>query len=190
MRKAPIENGQRWIGLYQGLVPALNFETPGVAGWIDTRSGNLDPYAVRITRTKGTTFDTWRKLRFSTNHLANAAISGENGDPDGDGIPNLAEYAFGLESTRADASPLKILQAAPGPIPVVAVSYERLAVLSDVQFYWQESANLVDWTTPSPALEQIASGRDPSMQRIKASFSAGEQMKFVRLGVSRLSPGP
>ncbi|MEK7676247.1 MAG: hypothetical protein AAB676_10495 [Verrucomicrobiota bacterium] len=190
LRKAPTEGSKFFLSDYQGIVPALNFQAPGVAIWIDTRSGNNDPYVVRITRTKGTMFDTWRKLRFSTNDLANVAVSGESGDPDGDGIPNLAEYAFGLELTRADASPLKIIQGAPGPMPRVAVSYERLAVLSDIQLSWQTSANLVDWTTTSPTLEQVASGRDPSMQRVEALFAAGDQMKFFRLTVSRVPPTP
>ena len=61
-----------------------------------------------INRTKGTTFDTSRKLRFSTNDLANLAVSGENGDQDSDGIPNLAEYAFGLEPNRTDVNLLGI----------------------------------------------------------------------------------
>ena len=190
LRKAPTISSRPWLGDYQGIVPALNFQTPGVAVWIDTRSGNNDPYVVRINRTKGTTFDTWRKLRFSTNDLANLAISGENADPEGDRIPNLAEYAFGLESTRADASPLKIIQGAPGPNQLVAVSYERLAVLSDIQFSWQTSVNLVDWTPVSPPLEQLAAGRDPSMQRVEASFPIDDRMKFFRLGVSRVNPAP
>ena len=64
IRKAPQPFGfdQYFLGDYQGIVPALNFETPAVAAWIDTRAGNSDPYVVRIKRTKGTTFETWRKL--------------------------------------------------------------------------------------------------------------------------------
>ncbi|MEO8425791.1 MAG: hypothetical protein ABI651_01635, partial [Verrucomicrobiota bacterium] len=105
--------GGVYLGDYQAIVPSLNFDTPGVATWIDTRAGNNDPYSVRIQRTKGTTFETWRKLRFSTNDLANAAISGENADTDGDGIPNLAEYAFGLEPGHADQSPLRAFRSGP-----------------------------------------------------------------------------
>ena len=56
-----------------------------MACWIDTRSGSSDPFSARIERTKGATFQTWRKLRFSTNDLANLAVSGEGADPDGDG---------------------------------------------------------------------------------------------------------
>jgi hypothetical protein len=188
LRRAPTENAKYYLCDSQGIVPALNFQAPGVAAWIDTRSGNSDPYIVRITRTEGTSFDTWRKLRFPSNDLANLAISGEDSDADKDGIPNLAEYAFGLEPTRANASALTILQGTLGFIPAVALSYERLAVLSDIQFSWQISADLVDWTATSAALEQVASGRDPSMERVKASFPVDDRVQFYRLGVSRLNP--
>ena len=47
------------------MAPSLNLESPAVACWIDRRSGNSDPYVVRINRVRGTSFDTWCKLRFS-----------------------------------------------------------------------------------------------------------------------------
>src|SRR5437867_3780874 len=186
LRRAAVRGGSGGAGVllgdYQAIVPSLNFDTPGVAVWIDTRAGNNDPYAVRISRTKGTTFDTWRKLRFSTNDLANAAISGDNADPDGDGISNLAEYAFGLEPVRADTSPLKISKGPGNTPPTVLVAYERLAVLGDIQFSWQVSDNLVSWAAVSDEQEKITPGRDPSMQHVEASFPVGDRMKFFRLG--------
>jgi hypothetical protein len=190
LRKAPTLLSKYWVGDYQGLVPSLNFDTPGVAVWIDTRAGNNDPYAVRISRTKGTTFDTWRKLRFSTNDLANAALSGPNGDPDGDGISNLAEYAFGLEPVRTDTSPLKISKGPGNTPPTVLVAYERLAVLGDIQFSWQVSDNLVSWAAVSDEQEKITPGRDPSMQHVEASFPVGDRMKFFRLGITKVAPKP
>jgi hypothetical protein len=36
------------------------------------------------------------------------AISAETADPDGDGIPNLAEYDFGFEPNHPDTGPLRI----------------------------------------------------------------------------------
>jgi hypothetical protein len=187
LRKAPlIFNIWRWMGDYFGLVPALNFDTPAVAVWIDSRAGNNDPYAIRIKRTKGTTFDTWRKLRFSTNDLANLAVSSENADPDGDGIPNLAEYAFGLEPTEVDAGPLKITQTASASGATVLASYERLAVLSDIQFTWERLANLLEWTRASPTEERTGPGREPWFERVEASFPAAGQIQFFRLALMRV----
>jgi Immunoglobulin domain len=190
LRLAPLTGDGRMLGDYQGIVPALNSNAPGVAVWIDTRNGNPDPYVVRINRTKGTTFEIWRKLRFSTNDLANVAISGENADPEGDGIPNLAEYAFGFEPTRVDTGPLKITRAAPGTNATVIVSYERLAVLSDIQFSWQASSDLTGWAPATPDQEAIGPGRDPSMQRVTVSFPAVDQARFFRLGMANVPPPP
>jgi hypothetical protein len=190
LRNAPLNGPDRWLGDYFGLVPALNFDSPAVALWIDDRSGNNDPYAIRINRTKGTTFDAWRKLRFSTNDLANPNISGENADPDGDGIPNLAEYAFGLEPTHADARPLKIAQNGTGSAATAIVSYDRLAVLSDIQFSWESSPDLREWTPASPTHETVGPRRDPWLQRVQASFSPTGQMQFFRLAIARVPPGP
>ncbi len=177
----------RNIGEYFGNVPALNFNVPGVAVWIDTRNGNSDPYAVRITRTRGTSFETWRKLRWGTNDLANPAISGENADLEADGIPNLAEYACALEPMHVDAGPLKIAQNNSDPNSTVIASYERLAVLSDIQFRWESSTNLIYWSAIAPIQEQVSLGRDPSIQRVEVTFTAGEQMRFLRLGIVRLT---
>jgi hypothetical protein len=188
LRNAPDVGDGVTVGDYQGFVPALNFDTPAVATWIDTRSGNNDPYAVRITRTKGTTFKTWRRLRFSTNDLANPNISGEQADPDGDGIPNLAEYAFGLEPGHPDPRPVRALvtDSSVSGGPAIAIEYERLAVLSDIRLTWETSTNLKDWT-PAPALGLGGSslGRDASMTRIRELIKLDGRRAFFRLRVER-----
>jgi hypothetical protein len=181
LHKAPLTDSWRWVGDYQGIVPALNFEVPGVAAWVDTRNGNLDPYVVRIARTKGTTFDAWRRLRFSTNDLAAPAVSGPSADPDGDGIPNLAEYALGLEPNHSNPASLKIVSSAGGG---VSVRYDRLAVLGDIQFSWKTSTDLRDWTLATPQRESVSTSRDPSMQQVEATFTATEKSGFFRLVVN------
>lgn len=171
MRFAPKLMDLYSVGEYFGIVPALSFSTPGAAVWIDTRSGDPDPYLARITRTKGAPFEAWRKLRFSTNDLANATVSGENADTDGDGIPNLAEYAFGLEPGHPDQSPLRVFRS--GPASAYRIAYERLAVLSAIRFEWQTSTDLINWTTLVPPLEIVGPGRDPSMEHVDVGFSGG-----------------
>src|SRR5262249_13819993 len=114
--------------------------------------------------------------------LTNLAISGENADPDGDGIPNLVEYALGLEPNQPDAKPLKIAQNSVGS---AIVSYERLAVLSDIQFSWESSPDLREWIPASPTQETIGPGRDPWLERVQSSFTSTGQMQFFRLALVR-----
>jgi hypothetical protein len=76
-------------------------------------------------------------------------------------IPNLAEYASGLEPAHVDSGPLKIVLRLQGMNATVTVAYQRLAVLSDIQFSWQTSTNLLDWMPTTPTQQQLGAGRDP-----------------------------
>ena len=49
-----------------------------------------------VDYTVATPYSTWQAQYFTSAELANPAISGDDADPDGDGIPNLVEYALGL----------------------------------------------------------------------------------------------
>jgi len=52
-------------------------------------------------------YETWKRNYFTNPaDLADPAISGENGDPDHDGIPNLLEYGLGLLPGTTDTSGL------------------------------------------------------------------------------------
>ena len=74
------------------------------------------------------------------------ALTGARGDDDdGDGIPNLAEYALGLNPTVPDSS-------AAQPMPVVGASNVTLTItppprLVNVLYEVDWSADLVNWTT-------------------------------------------
>ena len=191
LRLAPLTPLGRMLGDYEGIVPALNFRSPGATVWIDIRNGNNDPYAIRIFRTQGTTFDTWRKLRFPAADLALASISGEAADPDGDGISNLAEYAFGLEPNHPDAAPVSATLSHRGNnSPVLNVTYDRLAVLGDIRFAWETSADLVHWSAAVQPGEDlvIPVPNDPTKERVSRAFSISGPVLFVRLAMSRGTP--
>ncbi len=44
-------------------------------------------------------FDQWSHAYFTPDALADDTVSGPDADPDGDGVPNLLEYAFNLDPT-------------------------------------------------------------------------------------------
>jgi hypothetical protein len=176
----------RMVGDYHGLAPALDFETPGVALWVDTRSGAPDPYTARIQRSQGTTFETWRRLRFDATQLANPALSGDTADPDEDGIPNLMEYALSLSPAGKDPNPLREAGTGIGSPATLSVSYQRLAILGDLSFGWRASLNLADWRPVSPADEQMISGGAAFLRRVTASFPAApDAHQFFGLGAQK-----
>jgi ELWxxDGT repeat protein len=78
-------------------------------------AGTTYHYRVSATNERGTrvstgsfrtafTRDTWRSAVFGAE--ASSQISADDQDPDGDGISNLIEYAFGLDPNKADSAGL------------------------------------------------------------------------------------
>jgi hypothetical protein len=92
-------------------------------------------------------FDYW----MLTNH-AGLAESGFDDDPDGDGIPNGAEYAFGLNPAQGDALP-SLVRA--GNILQLRFDPSGLAYdTSDIIYGAEHSADLGEWlpiTSSDPA---------------------------------------
>ena len=55
-----------------------------------------------------TGYDAWRAAHFTDADFLNDAVSGPAADPDGDGVPNLLEYALGLDSRHSDVNALPL----------------------------------------------------------------------------------
>ncbi|MFT5042428.1 MAG: hypothetical protein ACI8TX_003415 [Hyphomicrobiaceae bacterium] len=172
--------GQRgyMLGDYQGIVPALDFDTPGYAMWIGVPSdtNSPDPLITELPRTRGTTFATWQKLRFNASQLADPAISGSAADPDFDNLSNLFEYALALEPFHPDSSPVTVdYEYASGHI---IATYTKLPVLDDIEFEWLFSSDLQTWSIMTPS--SITTEVNPT-----AAFLADVAAKFDAVGMSR-----
>ncbi|MBX3740377.1 MAG: hypothetical protein KF712_05260 [Akkermansiaceae bacterium] len=92
-----------------------------------------------------TPLQTWRDQYFQT--TANSGDAADDADPDGDGIPNLIEYALGTRPDSADvdhgASNLPAISSA-GPRPSISF---RLPTTPPEELTYQvlSSADLADW---------------------------------------------
>ncbi len=195
VRRAPLTSFGYMLGDYQGIVPALDFDTPAIASWVDTRNSTPDAYVIQLARRRGTLFETWQQLRFSTNELADTAISGPEADPDGDGIRNLAEYAHGLEPRHPDVPPLRFdsrRYGLPGDgdsqsHPHIRLWFEALSVLDDVAFSWESSEDLSHWSPAIPSAEQTGEGPSRTLRTLEARHlvNAEEKFKSFRLKVEQ-----
>jgi hypothetical protein len=71
-----------------------------------TVTGPVSQTSSAATLTVTDTFNSWSSRFFTPTELSNAQISGPTADPDGDGVPNLLEFAFNLQPRIADRSVL------------------------------------------------------------------------------------
>ena len=96
------------------------------------------------------TFGDW-ELHYFTNsaQINNPAISGIGADPDGDGVPNLLEFAVGgnplvPDKTNAQVTAISL------PLNEIAVQFQERTQLSDVTRSFVASPDLVHWTNAVP----------------------------------------
>jgi len=135
------------LGDYQGLSMPAGSDAPPVALWIDTRTGNADPFSARVTPSQTANFAAWRRSHFPSASLANPATVAVDADPDADGLPNGIEYAFATDPVRADfATPFGYKRAAGPEGPELILSHPRHTLLPDAQLEWDRSTDGVTWT--------------------------------------------
>jgi hypothetical protein len=140
-------------------------------------------------------YSAWRFARFSTAQLAAPLISGDSADPDGDGIANLLEYAFGLEPLSADSS-----ATAPDRLPAVALdapnhltlSYFHAADRPDLVFAVEYTTDLAApaWQSGPAVTEELSRTPVPGGERVTVralapSDPAETPRQFLRLRVTR-----
>ncbi|HUI07851.1 MAG TPA: endonuclease [Verrucomicrobiae bacterium] len=135
-------------------------------------------------------FAAWQGTHFSQAELTNAAISGAAADPDGDGTPNLAEYALGHDPHVAESNPIQSLtfQIADAT-NYVYLTHHRNHYLSGVTLTYQISTNLTSW---SDVLGELVTNTQIDAQKdlITVRFPASGPTEFVRLKIHRLAEGP
>jgi hypothetical protein len=90
-------NPQYMLGDYQGIAESTGPNVPAVPLWIDTRTGNPDPYVTRIGMAPTVNFTAWQAARLSLGQINDPQSGGEAGDADRDGEDNLSEYRSGTE---------------------------------------------------------------------------------------------
>lgn len=125
----------RWVGGVGGTTNPLTFSI----------SGSF-PLTARFSDRQDF-FSGWRQQYFTTEELANPAISGLNADPDRDQITNSGEYAFGSDPRMAnEGSGLRI---DPGSSPIaeggLRLVYTRPALAADITYILEAKQGAGDW---------------------------------------------
>lgn len=125
----------------------------------------------------------WRGQHFTTEELANPALEtslwGNHADPDGDGRPNLVEYATGSDPRAFDASAVVTVHDA--ETGSLSLTYTRDPDAADVTCQVQQSDDLAEWNDIGDTLVSTDEGLETRRATVA---TAGEPRQWLRLRVS------
>jgi hypothetical protein len=159
-------------------VPAYAFDIQGSAQWpVDSDADTLP--------------DGW-EAQFWTLGGGNPA-HGPAGDPDGDGVSNLLEYALDSNPVTPGMTQIPLARTAVNPAdgkPYMTFTYRRRTGASGLVYTVQVSETLGSWISGPTETEEIGSTANPGgdsetvLVRIKPALNTpGKPRKFARLQV-------
>ncbi len=122
-----------------------------------------------------TSFAVWQGGYFQPLDPAGA----EDGDPDGDRLPNFLEYALGLHPGQPSVEGLPVLGKDGA---VLTLTYHKDPSRTDVAYQVEVSDALSSWDPVSDVLV----GMEGAVEIRRASVPAGPTSRFLRLKVRRL----
>ncbi|MGL4399529.1 MAG: hypothetical protein ACRCXD_06650 [Luteolibacter sp.] len=119
--------------------------------------------------------DAWRAAVFSPAELADPAISGDTADPDGDGLPNLVEYALGLLPLSSNVPPSPMINSS----GYLALSVAKNPAATDITWGAEVTEDFFVWP-PADCTETTTTftARDIVLQ-------TSADRRFIRLKITR-----
>jgi PKD repeat protein len=125
--------------------PVKIFRSPGIYHaqlTVTDTNGNTAQGVVTIS--VNSTFAAWRAGKFTAAELGNTNISGAAANPDGDGFPNLLEYAMGLDPKSPDPTGTVSATLSNGLFTLSFPHYEPAA---DAPIALEMSSDFVNWSS-------------------------------------------
>jgi hypothetical protein len=183
-RLAPLTASGYMLGDYMGVAPPDPPQVPAVPVWVDTRTGDPDPFATRVGISSNLTFSAWRAARFSLAEINQAQVGAPDADPDHDGLVNALEYAFGLNPRAEDQPDFAVSTLGDSVTATLVAKYQRLRSASDVLYLWYTSTNLFDWSGPASISQLVIPDNNPQFEDVTATLgTTSEPGEFFRLSV-------
>ncbi|MGI8432007.1 MAG: hypothetical protein ACR2MW_06950, partial [Chthoniobacterales bacterium] len=98
---APLTSEGYMLGDYLGIAETTSVNVPAVPVWVDTRTGNPDPFITRVGIAPEVDFPSYQASRLSLGQISDPQLGGVNGDADGDGVRNLSEFLSQTDPNNA-----------------------------------------------------------------------------------------
>lgn len=163
--------------------------TPGsnhaFSQWEGSAAGATSPLVVVMDASKTVTarflspYQQWKTSYFSQTEIETSELSWPANDPEGDGIPNLLEYALSLHPRQPSQSGLPELAS---DATTLSLTYRKDPSKPDVAWQVEVSQALGQWDPVGDALI----GTDGSMEIRKATVALTNGQAFLRLKVIKL----
>jgi hypothetical protein len=126
-----------------------------------------------VTVTETWSYARWRTASFTPEQAA-AGEAAETADPDGDKLPNLAEYALGTDP-HAFTPPLGAARTGEG----LVLTFQRPRGLPDVDYAAESSDDLIHWTPR--VLELVVDGPLQTMRAVDPLTTGDPARRVIRL---------
>ncbi len=94
---APLTASGYMLGDYLGIAESTSVNVPAVPVWVDTRTGNPDPFITRVGIASEVDFTSFQASRLSLDQINDPQLGGTAGDADADGVRNLSEFLSATE---------------------------------------------------------------------------------------------
>ncbi len=130
-------------------------------------------------------YEAWGESYFTTTELEDPAISGRSADPDGDGVVNLLEYAFGGNPKVPNSASMPTTErVADGGDEFQEISFFRLNA-DDIVYRVQGSDDLVTWTDIWVSTDHPFAGTGSSTtETVRDTVPVSAGPRFLRVQVS------
>jgi hypothetical protein len=165
-------------------------------GWVDVYAGVWMDLSVLGSEK----YAEWALGRFDTREIQDVAVSGWSADPDGDGVPNLLEFAFNMEPKSSSGNlsmpagsgtsglPALVVGQSGGSVPEISIQYLRRKN-SGLQYLPQFASDLADaasWASGGGAIQTTIDPIDSEWERVtvKETPPAGVSKRFARVLVA------
>ena len=122
----------------------------------------------------------WRTQHFTAQEILDG-LAADDGDPDGDGLKNLAEYALGMNPRVRGAAPAPVVDA-----NGLTLTFTRPKNLPDVTYAAESTDNLSGW---NPVVLEVITDGPVQTVRARDTLSSGDpSRRIMRLIFSPTPP--
>ncbi|MHC1768796.1 MAG: serine hydrolase [Verrucomicrobiia bacterium] len=132
-------------------------------------------------------YEAWQANHFTLAELADPTASGEQADPDGDGLPNLLEYAQGM-NPRLENEPASLIACltASQDGKSLLISFRRLLLEHELDYRLEASADFEFWSPVTGQQTESSLNADGTITvSVNAGSSSAVGARFFRLRISR-----